>query len=96
MADIPRERYAWYKEGVPDWDCSSQEGLFKLVKPAKYLKADESPFCRCGHHVKDHGYSCIFDDEYFCFAVKNPECRACPCTGFEPYKTKPMEPAKWP
>lgn len=81
--NIPREHYAWYKEGVPDWDdCSSEEGCFKLVNPAKYLKSDESPFFKCGHHVEDHGYSQIFEDEYFCFN----KVGLCQCDGFEPYK----------
>lgn len=66
-SDIPREHYAWYREGVPNWDDCPAEGWSKLVDPSKYLKADESPLCKCGHHVKDHGYSSFFGEEYFCF-----------------------------
>lgn len=60
---IPREKYAWYKEGI-DWE--GDEGWFKLNEPGKYLKPDESSLCKCSHHVKDHGYSCIFGEEIFC------------------------------
>lgn len=68
----------WYVEGLKN----EEEEWFKLVAPYEHLGPDESPFCKCGHHVEKHGYSCLFEDEYFCFAV-NPVCM---CTGFEPYK----------
>jgi hypothetical protein len=53
----------WYVEGLQN----EEEEWYKLVNPQKYLGTDENPFCKCGHHVKDHGYSSFFGEEYFCF-----------------------------
>jgi hypothetical protein len=68
LTGIQRERRAWYKNRIPNWDTYPPEKRFKIVShPAKHLRENESPFCKCGHHVNDHGYNELFGEEEFCF-----------------------------